>query len=131
MSSATEDWFSLELLWNDADRTETKHSEEHLPHFHFVYHRSHVDGLALFTCLRGKRPTTDRPTQPRHSPKPVRTHKMNKITANVTDDGEGLGEDYTAQGRPTAALICSVSISEAADTADRRTDGQNCLLSAA
>jgi len=104
MSSATEDWLSLELLWNDADRTETKHSEEHLPLFHFVYHKSHVNGLALFTCLRSEGPATDRPTQPRHSPKPVRTrlHKMNKITANVTDDGEGLGEDIKLHwaGRP-------------------------------
>jgi len=94
----------LELLWDDTDRTEKKHSEEHLTHFHFVYHKSHVDGLALFTFLFGEWPATDRPTQPRHSPKPVRTrlHKMNKFTANVTDDGEGLGEDMKMHraGRP-------------------------------
>jgi hypothetical protein len=84
----------LEHLWNDTDRTDKKHSEEHLAQCHFVYHKSHVDGLALFTCLRGERTMTDWPTELRHSPKPVRIrlHKMNKIMTNVTDDGEGLAQ---------------------------------------
>jgi hypothetical protein len=55
---------SLRYWWRYTDRKTSKYADRNLSTCPIIHHKSHVDSLVSIAFPRGKRPATDRPSEP-------------------------------------------------------------------